>query len=219
MRDEKRHEPAASSQQLIIKPIDPQTGKPLDRRKVRTRRMLRDALMQLIVEKGYDKLTIQDITDRADLRRATFYLHFRDKDELLLASLQETFDELVSQMESHTEGDMLAGKTKVEAFLVTFRHVEENAALYCTLLDGQGASVISRRIRQYLAGLVFDSLRAMPTDSLTVPPEILAHFIAGAEFSLILWWLENNRPYSPERMAEMAHQLILEGARGVLGQV
>src|ERR1041385_2364465 len=70
----------------------------MDRRKVRTRQMLRDALIALILEKGYDTTTVEDITNRANLGRATFYLHYRDKDELLLHTLEATFDELVKNL-------------------------------------------------------------------------------------------------------------------------
>jgi AcrR family transcriptional regulator len=62
------------------------TNEPEDRRRVRTRQMLRNALLELIDEKGYESVTVQEITDRADLGRATFYLHFKDKDELLVAT-------------------------------------------------------------------------------------------------------------------------------------
>ena len=72
--------------------------KPMDRRVRRTRRRLRDALIQLIMEKGYDNVTIQNITDAADLSRATFYLHYTDKDELLASSLEEMFDELLDSV-------------------------------------------------------------------------------------------------------------------------
>ncbi len=72
--------------------------KKLDPRVVRTRQMLRDALVATILDKGYDATNIQDITERAGLRRATFYLHYRDKEELLLSMLHDTVDELIEQM-------------------------------------------------------------------------------------------------------------------------
>ncbi len=62
--------------------------KKVDRRIQRTRALLRDALMRLIIRKGYDEITIQDITDEANVARTTFYLHFADKDELLLGTMR-----------------------------------------------------------------------------------------------------------------------------------
>jgi AcrR family transcriptional regulator len=187
--------------------------KKLDRRVQRTRRMLRDALIEVILEKGYEAVTVQDITERADLRRATFYLHYRDKEELLLTALEETFEELVKQIESVMQSDGLAGKTQLEPYLVTFKHVEANQDLYRSILCGQGAAVIAQRIRDYLANHVHNGLAL---DAMTVPSDVLANYIAGTELALITWWLEHNRPYSAEHMARMTHRLILNGAQGVL---
>jgi AcrR family transcriptional regulator len=189
----------------------------LDRRVVRTRRMLADALMALIVERGYDNVNIADITERADLRRATFYLHYRDKEELLQDALQAGFDDLRARMDVVLRSDLLAGKTRVEAFLITFRHVEAHHQLYKTILTSQGAASIARHVRAYLAGLILRALEETGVDDTPVPPEVIAHYLAGAEVALITWWLENDRPYAAETMAAMAHRLSVGGALAALG--
>jgi AcrR family transcriptional regulator len=188
--------------------------KPLDRRVVRTRQMLREALISLILERGYDNLTINDITTRADLRRATFYLHYDDKEDLLLATLEATFDDLVRQLEPASNGDMLGGKSKVSTFLVTFEHVAENSRLYRAILGGQAGAAITRRIRAYLARHIIRELPHPASAELLVPAEVLANYIAGAEVALIQWWLESDMPYSAREMAGMAQQMLLYGAQG-----
>lgn len=187
--------------------------KPLDRRVVRTRQMLREALISLILERGYDKLTVNDITERADLRRATFYLHYRDKEELLLATLQETFDDLVQQLEPVMHDDVLGGKTNLSTFQIIFEHVAANNRLYRAILGGQAGAAIGRRIRTYLAQHVARSLRSLKPDDLIVPAEVLANYIAGSEVALIQWWLESDMPYSAQEMAGMAQQMLLHGAQ------
>jgi len=182
----------------------------LDRRVVRTRRMLRDALIELVLERGYDPITIQDITERADLRRATFYLHYRDKEELLLAALEETFGELARQLEPIMQGDALGGKTQLATFEVMFKHVQENRDLYCIVL---GVAPIARHIHEYLASYVLKGLESVQSD---VPAEVLANYIAGAELALIIWWLKQDSPYTAAQMAAMAHQLVLNGALSVV---
>lgn len=191
----------------------------LDRRTIRTRQWLRDSLLALIVEKGYEAITVQDITERADLRRATFYLHYHSKEELLLATLQDMFDALVREIEPTMRGDLLAGKSQITSFLVTFRHVGQNAELYRILLSSPGAVVVTKRIRDYIAGQIHRTLRAVPPKTLPMPPDILAHYVAGVELTLIAWWLENGRPYSVEQMAEYTQRLVLNGAAGVLDGV
>src|SRR5689334_9364131 len=121
----------------------------MDRRKVRTRQMLRDALIALILEKGYDATTVEDITNRANLGRATFYLHYRDKDELLLHTLETTFDELVKNLKPISLDD--AGPAQA---LIAFQHAAENRDLYRVMLSGQGSGSIQRRVREYIATLI-----------------------------------------------------------------
>jgi AcrR family transcriptional regulator len=192
---------------MLEKPLEEK----LDRRKQRTRRMLRDALLVLIVEKGYDDLSVQDITEKDDLRRATFYLHYADKDELLAAVLREIFDELVKELEPLIQTDGFGGKTQTETFAVMYRHLAANSRLYQIILAGQGGAAIGRSIRQYLAGHVTAMLKLLPAAQITMPIDVLANYMAGAELSLMTWWLERGQPYPVERMAMMTQQLVLHG--------
>ncbi|MBK8022853.1 MAG: TetR family transcriptional regulator [Chloroflexi bacterium] len=190
-----------------------------DRRVIRTRNMLRTALLALIAERGYDAISVADIADRADLRRATFYLHYKDKEGLLLATLEGMFDELVGQIEAASggaEGDLLAEKTAVETWRIMFAHVAAHRALYRDLFASASASAITRRIRGYLAGRLLKSLSGAPTGALSIPAQVLANYLAGAEVGLIQWWLESDSAYTPEEMAVMAQRLALDGARGAL---
>ncbi len=91
------------------------TSSKTDRRVSRTRRQLRNALMALILERGYNAVTIEDITERADLGRTTFYLHFRDKEELLVESLEEIAADLKSQVEQTAEMNLAAGPRRRES--------------------------------------------------------------------------------------------------------
>ena len=179
--------------------------RPLDRRIVRTRRMLRDALMALIAERGFDSISVQDITERADLRRATFYLHYKSKEELLLATLAELFEGVRQQLEALPPQPALGGKTNLEMFRVIYRHIADYRALYRAILEGQGSAQFSRYIRTYLAGHI--QLDDLPTPGL--PPEVLANYVAGAELALVTWWLESDMPYTPEHMAELTQRLTL----------
>jgi AcrR family transcriptional regulator len=188
----------------------------LDRRVQRTRALLRAALLALIVEQGYDSIRLQDITDRANLRRATFYKHYNDKEELLLSALSENFDVLVRESQHVAQSDSFGGKTHVEAYLVTFQHAAQNHVLYRNILGSQSGALFARRIREYLAALVMQGLKTIPPGKLSTPPEVLANYIAGTELSMITWWLENNMPYSAQEMVEMVHRLMLNGIAGVI---
>ncbi len=190
-------------------------GKQVDRRVRRTRKQLREALIQLILDKGYAHITVQDITDAADLSRATFYLHYSDKDELLTNSLEEMFNDLVEQRQII----MNTGDGKLPPALLAFRHAQEYSALYRVLLGERGVTYVMSRVQHYLAMQAEHWLKLLIPDDTraSVPTVIIAHHVAGSMFSLLIWWLENDMPHPPEHMAELFQTLALPGIFTVLG--
>jgi AcrR family transcriptional regulator len=180
-----------------------------DPRVVRTRQMLRDALTKLILDRGYDSITIQDITDTAGLRRATFYLHYKDKDELLTTMLRDSFDALVSEMEAlHIQICTL--ESEYIEFSTILRHAEQNAALYRSILLGQGAASILRFVREYLIATALQHFNNMNLKS-EMPLEMLATYMATLKLNMVTWWLDEGMPYGIEKMAEMCAKLAMEG--------
>jgi AcrR family transcriptional regulator len=190
--------------------------KKTDPRVVRTRQMLRDALVATIIEQGYDAANIQNITERAGLRRATFYLHYRDKEDLLLSMLAETTDALMQEMEAQT-GDLLTAEAQYAQELMTFQHVQTRADLYRAILSGQGAAQITRGLRDHLAARIREKCVSQNrANSLPVPVEVLANYLAAVKLNMIIWWLDQGLPYTPEQMAAMVTRLVLDGAGGML---
>lgn len=192
--------------------------KKVDRRVRRTRRLLHDALKQLVLEASYENITIQDITDRADLSRATFYLHYKDKDELLAESLETMFDELVATMKEPDElpGMWIDGEAPA---LIAFNHVKEHHQLYKALLGERGVSYVINREITYLAQIALTRIsKILPEDfTSSVPLDLLAHHIAGSLYTLIVWWLERDMPYSTDYMARTFHNISIPGVMNALG--
>jgi AcrR family transcriptional regulator len=195
------------------KPDEPRSD---DRRSRRTRVMLRDALVALILEKGYDAITVADIVERADLARATFYLHYRDKGELLATSLEEVSDELVARTRKTVEPGTFPPDPPYS--LVAFQHARENADLYRVLLGGQGVGVIIQRVREHLAAHIEGYIRQLvPHREIPVPPKVLANYMVGALLGLLGWWLENDMPHTPEEMARMYQDVSVKGMIAAMG--
>lgn len=188
-----------------------------DRRVKRTNRQLRDALLALIMEQGYEAITVQDITDRADLSRATFYLHYRDKDDLLVNSLEEMFDALVEAQGTLNPHMILSDSTPPS--LIAFRHAQEYSRLYRVMLSERGVAYVMHRIQHYLAAVAQEQIALLiPAGSaLPVPLEIVAHHVAGSLFGLIVWWLAHDMPHSAEYMAQTFHRLTIAGIVAALG--
>ncbi len=188
-----------------------------DRRKERTRQLLRDALMELIIEKGYEAINIQDITDRANVARPTFYLHFKDKQELLFSSLREIYDDLVSRHFA------LPSDIRIEKILSSdnpdssdFQHVLDFADFYQVMLSDKGSVAFVYQVLEYLQNVMSDEIRAcipLPETEPRVPKDLVGAFLAGAQIGVTYWWRKQHPDYTPEQVAKMMHQLSLPAVR------
>jgi AcrR family transcriptional regulator len=204
-------------------PIKPRK---LDRRVVRTRNALREALFALILEKGYDAVTVEEITNRADLGRTTFYLHYHDKEELLMESIGMLVDSMVEQMlrlplvDWSLVSSAEDGKPR-PAITLPFRHIAENADLYRIILRGDGTHSVKRRVHAILvqnSSRLIDALGEKEMRNLNpiVPMDVFHNYLAGAFLGFVTWWLEEEMPYKPEEMAVMFQALFVRGALDVL---
>lgn len=187
-----------------------------DPRVIRTRQMLHDALLALILERGYDSISIQDITDRAGLRRATFYLHYHDKEELMFEVLRDFYEGIIGEFKSLPFAAMtLDAEHAVQ--LAVFKHAQQHSQLYKAIFSGQGSNTIIRYIRDYLV-VAYREMCAV-NDRLAhanVPLEVLGTFEASIKISMVQWWLDNDMPYTPEEMADMCARLTMYGVDSAL---
>ncbi len=190
--------------------------KRMDRRVRRTRNALAQALLALMQERDFESITIQDITDRADLNRATFYLHYGSKEELLTDSLEAMFDDLVQRFENTTAVTPIWQDTT--AVLAVFQHVADHAALYKVLLSDRGQSHVIYRIIDYIAdfGQQRVARHLPPGLRLGLPVQIVSHHAAGSLFAVVSWWVQNNLPYSAEFMATAVDKLYTRGILAIV---
>ena len=169
-----------------------------DRRIRRTQNLLAEALIALTLEKGYEAITIRDITGRADIGYATFFRHYRDKDELLKDVLNVVLNELVELVcAPQLVSDPIATGT------VLFRYVSEHEEVVRVLLK-------SHTLRESSIEAATQSTMERTSFSQTgiVPPEIAGHHIVASTMALIEWWLDHHMPYPAERMGAIYAELI-----------
>ena len=190
-----------------------------DRRIQRTHKLLQDALLALILEKGYAAITVQDILDRANLGRSTFYVHYRDKDDLLVSEF-EHFKEMFEEYDAQMPGDKHKRTARAPSpSLAFFRHAGEQHQLYKAMIGKQGGEVVQKYLYQYVSELMKSHLNRQigPARPLTVPREVLVHYVASAFLALLTWWLDHDMPYSAERMEEIFNTLTVPGMTRALG--
>jgi AcrR family transcriptional regulator len=199
-----------------------------DRRTNRTRRLLREALLALILERGYDGVTVEEITERADLGRTTFYLHYRDKEELLLESVDSLAEDLTALIARTPIADWRSTPDETHPrpmqmpLRLAFQHAAENSDLYRIILRGEGRTKAVERIREIVIAQVEHFLVVrLPEENVPlhpgVPEDVFANYFAGAFLGVLTWWLENNLPYPPDQMASLFQKILYDGARRVMG--
>ena len=188
-----------------------------DRRVRRTRELLRRALLSLIQEQGYERITVQDILDRADVGRSTFYAHYRDKDDLLLSGFEDIRSALAAEREA---AEKAAGPRSefLRPLLAVFRHVEGHRHFWQPLARKGGADVVVRILRDNLTDLVREHFRSQFPDAERNQPQLeaAAQFVVGACMGLLLWWLDNDIPYSAEELYSSFRRLTTQGVRRFL---
>ena len=190
------------------------SNKTEDRRIQRTRKLLQEALLELILEKGYDAVTVQDVIDRANVGRSTFYAHFQDKEDLF----QSEFDALRSLFEHHLATQPAPDTSPWSLSLVMFQHAQSNLQLYQALAGKQGGSFALTHLQSYLSALLREHLQQQFSHkkNAPIPPEILAHYLVSSFMAFLTWWLDHNLPYTAERMNDMYRQLTQPGVEAVM---
>lgn len=190
----------------------------IDRRVQRTKRALRDALISLILEKGYDSITVQEITDRAELNRGTLYLHYDDKHDLLLSSSEDTYQELIAQFEP-IRGDNLTLDVPEKHLILVFEHVAARADFYRVMLGPDGVALFTTRLRQVVTAVSRERLAALRglAPATSVSSELIAHFMGGAIVGVIQWWLETDMAVPVEALAQQTIELVVQGVYPAIG--
>jgi len=181
----------------------------MDRRVQRTRKLLHDALLSLILEQGYESITVQEIVDRANLGRSTFYIHFKDKEDLLLQAMEEGYRDL----ENHMKTAELEPGSFAPLELV-FEYAAENRELFLVILHGAGKMAFYRQARDYLGGRMLDIMRSLFPQP-RIPLNFAALYFASSLLGMLIWWLEADMPYSSVDMVSMMRVLFREGAYGI----
>ena len=180
------------------------TTKLPDRRTARTIESLRTALIDLMLEKHYDSITVQDIIDRANVGRSTFYSHFRDKEDLLVGDWKRFFQLIADNTNLAVE----AGK-RVAPIESMFMHLKHMHALYRALVRSGKTDRLFSVGSEYLAQKLEEKIQvSFRPDSLAIPPEFLAHFLSLQIFGTLKWWLDRDMPYSAAEMDGFVQTLL-----------
>ncbi len=192
-------------------------AKQIDRRILRTKRLIRDALSELMIEKGFDGVTVSDLTTKADINRGTFYIHYQDKYDLLEQSeneLLERIEEIVLEAQLYNPKEVMKyieeGKPLphiqqlVEFFL-------ENYGFVKTILGAKGDPSFHVKLKEVMKRNMLNHVQNLKETELLVPIDYLFAYVSSANLGVLQHWLENGSDESPTEIALMISRVTILG--------
>lgn len=192
-----------------------------DRRVQRTRELLQKTLIELIKERGYESITIQEIVDRANIGRTAFYLHYANKDELFMSCHEAIIRQFHSGPLYPLSREELLSPEVPAGMIAAYQHLGEAQLLLYPIFQGrEGLLILRNMLRDRRAQDIEANLRSAfdEADSL-IPFEVLANYLAGAHMALVQWWLEKRQPYTAEKLAQIIHRLQRAAILDALGLI
>ena len=182
----------------------------MDRRAARTQKALHGALISLIVRKGYEAITVQDIIDEADVGRSTFYSHYTGKEDLLRSGFQTLRAELAEAQRTAGAKSEAAQDEPLGFSLAMFEHACEYRHIYKALLGGRGSVIAVNEIRRVLSEIVKKELSGVREDK-AIPQDVRIQFVVGAFITVLTWLLERRPRLTPSQVDAMFRRLVLNG--------
>ncbi len=191
-----------------------------DRRVRRTRESLHKALISLALEKHYDSITVQEVLDRADVGRSTFYSHFQSLDELLISGTEELRKTLQAALENRRKSakrheDVIAFSRAM------FDHAYGYRNVYFALLNTGAWPLVRQQLQAVLEELIRRECKAeiaeLKTANSDVPVDLFVHYLTSAFFAVLIWWMDRRSRLTPSQIDEVFRSLVLPTLHAVLG--
>ena len=192
-------------------------AKAADRRVLRTRKLLQDALSATIVEKGYEAATVQDIIDRANVGRSTFYAHFADKQTLLSSSLEDLRAYLADRQERALVAPGGPDTRGLGFSLPMLEHAGAHLPLYEAILGRESGAFVMQRVHRTIADLAGRDLEALGFTGAPEQRGLAARFIAGAFMAVLTWWLEQGATRPAHEVDVIVRRLVMQGLAAEFG--
>lgn len=178
----------------------------MDRRIRKSQEAIKMAVIELMIEKEFDQITIQDISDRADVSRRTIYLHYMDKFDLLDKLIEEHIDDLRVLCDS-TDDDA----DYRDAGLLWFEYFESHSLFFSALLTSKGSPFFRNRFLEFFLQELRKTENNMPKGSnqgLADGENVDIQFLGSAIVGVVEWWFKNGRPLPPTFMAQRLGTLL-----------
>ena len=184
-----------------------------DRRSQRTYHLVSAAFIELLVEKPYDEILVQDILDRAGIGRTTFYAHYFDKEDVLMSMTGQALKQFTHQIAQ------APARQRVIPSLELFEHIYQSPHRHLrALMRGHASEHLWKALQTALCQAIEPTLSTLCREkrSPPIPLTVVSEYLASTFLTLLKWWLAADMPYPPEQMESIFQQLALPGVRSML---
>lgn len=190
-------------------------GTDIDRRVVKTKQIIYEAFLGLMVEKQYDKITVQEIIDRANVGRSTFYSHFFSKDELLESIIENMMGMLNQNLSYVIASDNMNRLIPVAEL---FKHIKENSRLMRSLIKSNSSDLFVDKVQICLNEKIEALIGSQLTKGMEpiVPMPIFINYVSSTLIFLLKWWLDNKMQYTPAQMEQYFYELVNPSIEAIL---
>ena len=168
----------------------------MDRRIKKTRQLIMDTFLDLLAEKGFEKITINDIAERADINRGTVYLHYVDKFDLLDKCIEKYVDLLLNHCANNTDTTLNAS-----AFQSVFEYLKENFTIYKLLLNNEGFGFFRSRLYAIIEQTVTEVIGGK-SENKAFSNDVTTHFLTSGFIGVLEWWINNSMPCNVQEVTE-----------------
>jgi len=198
------HQPGETSGGVVKK----RSNATNDRQIQKTQNLLRGALGSLIAEKPYDSIVVKEILDRANVGRSTFYMHFQDKDDLLVSGIHEMLGPVpMGPLPAKGHDNFLWFSLSV------FEHHYAHAHAWGDRIGTRGRAILHEHLRRVLANIIRSSMKQDPgpvrKPSRQIPPDLMSEYVASTFVLVLNWWLDKRMSLSPNEINDLFRKLIL----------
>ncbi|MFP3126797.1 TetR/AcrR family transcriptional regulator [Ectobacillus funiculus] len=174
----------------------------VDRRILKSQEAIKKAVIELMSEKNFNQITIQDISDRANVNRRTVYLHYVDKYDLVDKLIEEHINALRELAKSSSEMNFIDGN------LIWFEYLESHYLFFSTMLASTGATSFRTQFLEFVIEGLKGEVNTTEGKNSGLSEDIVLRFTAAAYVEVVEWWFRNGMPYPPRVMAQQVGQLI-----------
>lgn len=195
--------------------------KKIDLRVKRTNKMIIEAFIQLVEKNGFEQVTVQDIADEAMINRATFYAHYKDKQDLYETIFDYALTAFTSVLNPTelVKGNRIKVKQIERMMSQIYSNIYDNRKFYLIIMDGSANEILRKKIADVLNEQyadIFNRLKITEND-IEVPMDFIIEYMTSIFIGTLHWWLTTDSQMTPDHLAKLVIKLVGNGHLTVLG--